>query len=211
MNQKVTLQNLLPSLVFVALIVFVKLAENYLGYKGIKLGVFPRTLEGILGIITAPFIHGDWKHLFNNALPLIVLGTSLRFFYKEISKEVFFWSWLMSGLWLWSIGRPSFHIGASGLVYALASFLFFSGLIRKHTRLMAVSLVVVFLYGSLIWGIFPIKTHISWEGHLSGGIAGVLLAWWFREQGPPTQKYQYEIEEELEEKAVKIEYHYKEN
>jgi membrane associated rhomboid family serine protease len=211
MNQKVTLQNLLPSLVFVALIVFVKLAENYLGYKGIKLGVFPRTLEGLLGIITAPFIHGDWKHLFNNALPLIVLGTSLRFFYKEISKEVFFWSWLMSGLWLWSIGRPSFHIGASGLVYALASFLFFSGLIRKHTRLMAVSLVVVFLYGSLIWGIFPIKTHISWEGHLSGGIAGVLLAWWFREQGPPTQKYQYEIEEELEEKAVKIEYHYKEN
>jgi membrane associated rhomboid family serine protease len=210
MNQKVTLQNLLPSLVFVALIVFVKLAENYLGYKGIKLGVFPRTLEGLLGIITAPFIHGDWKHLFNNALPLIVLGTSLRFFYKEISKEVFFWSWLMSGLWLWSIGRPSFHIGASGLVYALASFLFFSGLIRKHTRLMAVSLVVVFLYGSLIWGIFPIKTHISWEGHLSGGIAGVLLAWWFREQGPPTQKYQYEIEEELEEKAVKIEYHYKE-
>lgn len=211
MNQKVTLQNLLPSLVFVALIVFVKLVENYLGYKGIKLGVFPRTLEGLLGIITAPFIHGDWKHLFNNALPLIVLGTSLRFFYKEISKEVFFWSWLMSGLWLWSIGRPSFHIGASGLVYALASFLFFSGLIRKHTRLMAVSLVVVFLYGSLIWGIFPIKTHISWEGHLSGGIAGVLLAWWFREQGPPTQKYQYEIEEELEEKAVKIEYHYKEN
>jgi membrane associated rhomboid family serine protease len=211
MNQKVTLQNLLPSLVFVALIVFVKLAENYLGYKGIKLGVFPRTLEGLLGIITAPFIHGDWKHLFNNALPLIVLGTSLRFFYKEISKEVFFWSWLMSGLWLWSIGRPSFHIGASGLVYALASFLFFSGLIRKHTRLMAVSLVVVFLYGSLIWGIFPIKTHISWEGHLSGGIAGVLLAWWFREQGPPTQKYQYEIEEELEEKAVKIEFHYKEN
>ncbi len=211
MNQKVTLQNLLPSLVFVALIVFVKLAENHLDYKGIKLGVFPRTLEGLLGIITAPFIHGDWKHLFNNALPLIVLGTSLRFFYKEISKEVFFWSWLMSGLWLWSIGRPSFHIGASGLVYALASFLFFSGLIRKHTRLMAVSLVVVFLYGSLIWGIFPIKTHISWEGHLSGGIAGVLLAWWFREQGPPTQKYQYEIEEELEEKAVKIEYHYKEN
>ena len=211
MNQKVTLQNLLPSLVFVALIVFIKLAENHLGYKGIKLGVFPRTLEGMLGIITAPFIHGDWKHLFNNALPLIVLGTSLRFFYKEISKEVFFWSWLMSGLWLWSIGRPSFHIGASGLVYALASFLFFSGLIRKHTRLMAVSLVVVFLYGSLIWCIFPIKTHISWEGHLSGGIAGVLLAWWFREQGPPTQKYQYEIEEELEEKAVKIEYHYKEN
>ena len=71
MNQKVTLQNLLPSLVFVAMIVFVKLAEDYLGFKGIELGVFPRTLEGLLGIITAPFIHGDWKHLFNNTLPLL--------------------------------------------------------------------------------------------------------------------------------------------
>ena len=211
MKHKVLFRQVLPPLLFVAVIISVKILENYFQFRLIKFGVFPRSLEGALGIITSPLIHGDWKHLLNNSVPLLVLGMSLRYFYREISKEVFLWSWLMSGLWLWSIGRPSFHIGASGIVYALASFLFFSGLIRKHTRLMAVSFVVVFLYGSMVWGVFPIKEHISWEGHLSGGLAGIILAWWFRSEGPPKQKYQYEIDEELEENAAKIEYHYKEN
>ena len=211
MKKKVLFRQVVPSLLFVAIIITTKLLEDYFQVRWTKYGVFPRSLEGALAIITSPFIHGDWKHVFNNSVPLLVLGTSLRYFYKEISKEVFLWSWFMSGLWLWAIGRPSFHIGASGIVYALASFLFFSGLIRKHTNLMAVSFVVVFLYGSMVWGIFPIKEHISWEGHLSGGLAGVILAWWFRFEGPPKQKYQYEIDEELEENEVMIEYHYKEN
>ncbi len=211
MQQKLTFRAFLPALLLVVLIVGINIFEEYLGLRWAKYGVFPRSLEGVSGIITSPFIHGDWKHVFNNSVPLLVLGTSLRYFYKDISKEVFLWSWLMSGLWLWAIGRPSFHIGASGIVYALASFLFFSGLIRKHTRLMAVSFVVVFLYGSMVWGVFPIKEHISWEGHLSGGLAGIILAWWFRSEGPPKQKYQYEIDEELEENEVLIEYHYKEN
>ena len=211
MQQKLKFRVFLPALLFVVLIVGIKIFEEYLGVRWIKYGVFPRSLEGVLGIVTSPFIHGDWKHVFNNSVPLLVLGTSLRYFYKDISKEVFLWSWLMSGLWLWAIGRSSFHIGASGIVYALASFLFFSGLIRKHTRLMAVSFIVIFLYGSMIWGVFPIKEHISWEGHLSGGLAGVILAWWFRSEGPPKQKYQYEIDEELEENEEMIEYHYKKN
>ena len=211
MKKKVLFRQVVPSLLFVAIIITTKLLEDYFQVRWTKYGVFPRSLEGALAIITSPFIHGDWKHVFNNSVPLLVLGTSLRYFYKEISKEVFLWSWFMSGLWLWAIGRPSFHIGASGIVYALASFLFFSGLIRKHTNLMAVSFVVVFLYGSMVWGIFPIKEHISWEGHLSGGLAGVILAWWFRFEGPPKQKYQYEIDEELEKNEVMIEYHYKEN
>ena len=211
MKKKVLFRQVVPSLLFVAIIITTKFLEEYFQVRWIKYGVFPRSLEGALAIITSPFIHGDWKHVFNNSVPLLVLGTSLRYFYKDISKEVFLWSWLMSGLWLWVIGRPSFHIGASGIVYALASFLFFSGLIRKHTSLMAVSFVVVFLYGSMVWGIFPIKEHISWEGHLSGGLAGVILAWWFRFEGPPKQKYQYEIDEELEENEVMIEYYYKKN
>ena len=192
MKKKVLFRQVVPSLLFVAIIITTKFLEDYFQVRWTKYGVLPRSLEGALAIITSPFIHGDWKHVFNNSVPLLVLGTSLRYFYKDISKEVFLWSWLMSGLWLWSIGRPSFHIGASGIVYALASFLFFSGLIRKHTSLMAVSLVVVFLYGSMVWGVFPIKEHISWEGHLSGGLAGIILAWWFRSEGPPKQKYQYE-------------------
>ncbi len=164
------------------------------------------------GILLSPFLHGDWKHVLNNSIPLIVLGTSLRYFYKTIAKEVFLWSWLMSGVWLWALGRESYHIGASGIVYALASFLFFSGLIRKHTKLMAISFFVVFLYGSMVWGLFPIKEHISWEGHLSGALAGIILAWWFRKEGPPKQVYQYEIDEELEEEmSPEFHYHYKEN
>ena len=211
MKKKVLFRQVVPSLLFVAIIITTKFLEDYFQVRWTKYGVLPRSLEGALAIITSPFIHGDWKHVFNNSVPLLVLGTSLRYFYKDISKEVFLWSWLMSGLWLWSIGRPSFHIGASGIVYALASFLFFSGLIRKHTSLMAVSFVVVFLYGSMVWGVFPIKEHISWEGHLSGGLAGIILAWWFRSEGPPKQKYQYEIDEELEENELKVEYYYKEN
>lgn len=211
MNRKVSFRTALPALFFVFLIVGFKFLEEYLELRWARFGVLPRTFEGMLGILTSPFIHGDWKHVFNNVFPLLILGTALRYFYKDISREVFLWSWLMSGLWLWSIGRPNFHIGASGIVYALASFLFFSGLIRKHTRLMAVSFVVVFLYGSMVWGVFPIKEHISWEGHLSGALAGIILAWWFREEGPPKQKYQYEIDEELEEQETKIEYRYKEN
>ena len=211
MKHKDLVRQVLLPIIFVSLIITIKLIENYFQLRLLKYGVFPRTIEGAIGIITSPLLHGDWKHLFNNSVPLLVLGTSLRYFYSQISKEVFLWSWLISGLWLWSIGRPSFHIGASGIVYALASFLFFSGLIRRHTRLMSVSFVVVFLYGGLIWGVFPIKEHISWEGHLSGGLAGIILAWWFKSEGPPKQKYQYEIDEELEENELKVEYYYKEN
>ena len=104
----------------------------------------------------------------------------------------------MPGIWLWTIGRPSFHIGASGVVYALASFLFFSGIIRKNNKLISVSLFVVFIYGGMIWGLFPIIESISWEGHVSGAIAGLFLAFWFKKDGPQKMQYYYEIEEEIE-------------
>ena len=113
----------LPAL-FILVLFAVEWIEYSNGIRFVKHGVLPRTFEGLQGILFSPFIHSDWKHLTNNALPLFVLTATLGFFYKGIAKEVFLWSWLMSGLWLWAIGRPSFHIGASGLLYALASFLF---------------------------------------------------------------------------------------
>jgi membrane associated rhomboid family serine protease len=197
---------------FVLVLIIVKYVELNFGYKFVRYGVFPRTLSGAKGILFSPFIHGDWKHLTNNAIPLLVLLSSTLYFYKSIAKEVFLWSWIMSGLWLWAFGRMNFHIGASGLVYAIASFLFFSGFLRKHNKLMAISMFVVFLYGGMIWGVFPIKEHISWEGHLAGGIAGLTLAFWFRKDGPQAQVYQYEIDELLEqEQQQEIIYHYKES
>ena len=200
---------ILPAL-FILVLFVVEWIEHTYGMRFAKYGVLPRTLEGLKGVFLSPFIHSDWKHLTNNAFPLFVLTASLGFFYKGIAKEVFFWSWLMSGLWLWAIGRPSFHIGASGLLYALASFLFFSGFIRKHTKLMSISMFVVFLYGGMVWGIFPMKKHISWEGHLAGALAGLILAYWFKDNGPPKQVYQYEIDELLEEQEQKYNYEYKE-
>ncbi|MGB1988440.1 MAG: rhomboid family intramembrane serine protease [Flavobacteriales bacterium] len=200
---------ILPAL-FILVLFVVEWIEHTYGMRFAKYGILPRTLEGLKGVLLSPFIHSDWKHLTNNALPLFVLTATLGFFYKGIAKEVFLWSWLMSGLWLWAIGRPSFHIGASGLLYALASFLFFSGFIRKHTKLMSISMFVVFLYGGMVWGIFPMKKHISWEGHLAGALAGLILAYWFKDNGPPKQVYQYEIDELLEEQEQTYTYEYKE-
>jgi membrane associated rhomboid family serine protease len=195
-------------LLFVIFITVIECLEHFLHLDFASFGVLPRTFSGLKGIFFSPLIHSDFTHLSNNAISLLILLISLRYFYKSISLEVFFWSWLISGLWLWSFGRMNFHIGASGLVYAISSFLFFSGLIRKHTKLMAISLFVVFLYGSLVWGLFPFKERVSWEGHLSGFLAGLILAWWFKNEGPPKQVYQYEIDEELEQEYT---YHYKQN
>lgn len=162
------------------------------------LGVRPRTIEGILGILTFPFIHGDWKHLLNNCSALLVLMILLFQSYKAIAWKSLLWVYLMSGAWLWVIGRPERHIGASAVVYGLFGFLFLGGILRKDGKLMAVSLLVIFLYGSLVWGIFPTTRNISWEGHLTGLLSGLTLAWIFRDQGPQRKVYSWELEEEEE-------------
>lgn len=161
-------------------------------------GVSPRSFSGIKGIFFAPFIHKDLLHLTNNSLPILILGWFLFYSYKKIANEIFIWLFFVSGFWLWVIGRPSFHIGASGLIYSLASFLFTSGLIRKNPRLAAISLIVIFLYGSMLWGILPTKSSVSWEGHLAGMVSGIIVAIFFKNDGPKRKKYQWEIDEENE-------------
>ncbi|MCE2497037.1 MAG: rhomboid family intramembrane serine protease [Flavobacteriales bacterium] len=156
-------------------------------------GLFPRTLEGLVGVITMPFLHADMVHLINNSVPLIVLGSVLRYFYKSLFWLVVFTSWLITGLITWGIAREAYHIGASGLVYALASFLFFSGAFRKHRPLMAVSFFVVFVYGSMVWGVLPIEPTVSWEGHLSGAIAGLFTAVAYRHIGPQAPRKEIEV------------------
>ena len=149
-------------------------------------GVFPRRLENIWGIFTLIFVHASWGHLANNVASFIVLGSCLYFFYKQIATKVLFISYIFSGLILWIIGRENWHIGASGLIYSLAFFLFFSGIIRKHIPLIAISLIVAFLYGSIVWHVVPweLRDPISWEGHLAGGIIGLVLSVWYRNEGP---------------------------
>lgn len=139
-------------------------------------GVYPRQVKGLFGIMASPFIHSGIDHLYKNSIPILVLTASLFYFYKDIAWKSLVFGLIVSGFLTWLIGRSSYHIGASGMVYFLASFLFFKGVQSKNYRLIAVSLIVVFLYGSLVWGTLPGKPGISWEGHLSGFIAGLIFS-----------------------------------
>ena len=196
-EQKVLLNILFFPILFLIIMWIVKLIEYRFGLSFANYGVHPQRLIGLKGILFSPFIHKDFSHLINNSYPILILGGMLFFFYKKIAKQLFLWLFFISGFWLWIIGRPSFHIGASGVIYALASFLFISGIIRKNPRLSAISMLIIFMYGSMIWGIFPAEKNVSWEGHLSGFLAGILVAIFYRKEGPKRKKYQWEIEEEL--------------
>ncbi|MBL7951563.1 MAG: rhomboid family intramembrane serine protease [Flavobacteriales bacterium] len=145
-----------------------------------RLGIFPRIAKGLSGVVAAPFIHGDLDHLLNNSIPLFVLGWGLMYFFPRLAGRVLIGSWLVSGLCVWVSARSSYHIGASGVVYGLAAFLFTSGILRRQRTLMGLALLVVFLYGGLLWGMFPIFPHISWESHFWGGAAGVIMAFIYR-------------------------------
>ena len=162
-------------------------------------GIYPRKLFGLRGIVLSPFIHGSVEHLYNNTIPLGVLTAFLFYFYQKAAPRVLIFGVLISGLLTWLIARPSYHIGASGVIYVLASFIFFKGIFAKHFRLVALSLVVVFIYGSMLWYIFPVKESISWEGHLSGFITGFVLALTIRVKVPIEKKYDWEREDYNEE------------
>lgn len=157
-------------------------------------GVGPKSFKGLIGVLCAPFIHGSINHLYNNSIPLFVLLMSLLYFYKPIAGKVLLYGFLIAGVLTWLLGKSgSVHIGASGIIYMLASFLFFKGIWSKHFRLIALALLVVFVYGSLVWGLFPGERGVSWEGHLAGFIAGLSLALFFKSrviEKPPVYDWQ---------------------
>ncbi|MCE5330603.1 MAG: rhomboid family intramembrane serine protease [Bacteroidales bacterium] len=185
------------------LIILVFLLEKGMNWDFHKAGIMPRDFKYLTGILTYIFIHADWGHLTNNILSFLVLGSCLFYFYNLIATKVLFFSYILSGILLWLIGRENWHIGASGLIYSIAFFLFFSGLIRKHIPLIAISLIITFLYGSMIWHVFPWKVNdpISWEGHLSGGISGLVLSVIFRKSGPQRPEIDWGEEEDDFEEA----------
>lgn len=183
---------LLVPMAYMLLIWTVYLLELRLGVNLNRWGIYPRTLEGLRGILTGPFIHGSVEHLYQNTIPLVVLTASLFYFYRPIAWKTLVYGMLLTGALTWIIGRPAFHIGASGVIYLLASFIFFKGVFSRHYRLVALSLAVVFLYGSMLWYVFPIKEGISWEGHLGGAITGFLLAAGLKAPLPKPPKYAWE-------------------
>ncbi len=188
---------LIPFAIF-AVFWVVKLVENLYNLDLSSFGILPLTIEGLPGIITSPFIHGSYDHLLSNSIPFLILTFALLYFYRRLAYRIFFLIYFLSGICVWLGGRESWHIGASGIVYGLASFLFFSGVFRKDANLLTIGIIVVFLYGSMFWGIFPIKPEISWESHLWGAASGLMLAYYYRHQGPvrPVASWENEPEEE---------------
>ena len=162
-------------------------------------GIRPQVLSGLIGVFTSPFLHStrDFTHILNNSFPTFLLTWLLFYHYRKIATKSFLLIFLLTGIGTWLIGKPSYHIGMSGVIYGLTGFLVFSGFFRKNMRVAAISLFVIFIYGSLIWGVFPIQIGVSWEGHLSGLISGILVAILFKQKGPQPPKMRYEIEEEL--------------
>ena len=179
---------------FVALLWFVKVFEIIDNSNLWYLGIYPRSIEGLPGIILSPLIHGNINHLLDNSIPLFFLAWALFYFYNKVSYRVFFIIWFITGITVWVFARPSYHIGASGLIYGLGSFLFFSGIIRQNINLLAISLLVAFLYGSMVWGIFPYRQGVSWESHLAGGTAGFLLSLMYRKIGPKPTRHEWDEE-----------------
>ncbi len=190
--------SLLFPTMFVLLLWGIKLYEiventNFIGY-----GLFPRSMHGLVGIFIAPLIHINTSHLLANSVPLLILGSITLFFYRSIAFQIFFWVYFMTGIWVWVAARNYYHIGASGIIYGFETFLFFSGVFRKDTRLLGLSLFVVFLYGSTVWGMLPFKNHVSWESHFLGALAGLITAYHFRNEGPLSRKYDLGDDEENE-------------
>ena len=145
-----------------------------------KLGILPRNITGLVGIFTSPLIHGSFSHLISNTAPLIFMGLGIFYFYPKVAYKVFTIIYLGTGILVWIFAREVYHIGASGIIYGFVSFLFFSGIFRKDNRSIALALVVVFLYGGLIWGVLPVEKGVSWESHLFGAIVGIIPAFIFR-------------------------------
>jgi len=177
------------------LILFV---DEFLGLELTRFGLRPGQIKGLVGLLTVPLLHGGAEHLFSNTAPLIVSMTSILYLYPKSSLRVIPIIWIGSGLLAWFIGRPSLHFGASGFIYGLLAYVFISGILRMDMRSVAVSVMVWFLYGSMIWGVLPIRPNMSWELHLAGAILGVALALFFRQWDvTPVKRYDWEDDDSV--------------
>ena len=188
---------------FVALLWLIQLSNWALDLGPGNLGVRPRELAGLPGILVAPLIHGGFEHLLANTPPVLVLGTTMLYLYPQSIPKVLPAVYLGPGIAVWlSGGQGSIHIGASGIVYGLASYILVAGIIRRDRRAIAAALLVCFMYGALIWGVFPIQRGVSWETHLAAAIIGVLLAIALRRLDiPPRARYSWEDEREGDEEV----------
>ena len=199
MEKRIFRHSLLFPTLFVLAFWVVRIIELLPGIDFSHYGILPRQIVGLKGILFSPFIHSGFNHLISNSVPFFILMFALIYFYRWLSYRIFILMYLMSGLLVWLTGRDAWHIGASGLVYAMAAFHFVSGIIRFDVRLLTISIIVAFIYGGMIWGIFPLDPTISWEGHLWGAASGIVLAFYYRKFSLRREKFDWEDEAEEEE------------
>ena len=197
-------------LVFIALLWIVKLFEFVTGFDLGRFGLLPRHVSGLQGILFSPFLHGDWNHLISNTIPFFILSFLMIFNYRKVAFKSFVFIFFLSGILVWIFGRENYHIGASGLVYGMAFFIFFSGIFRKNIQSIALSLLIVFVYGSIVWGVLPIDLTISWEGHLMGAICGSISAFYFRKVDLPEEIVLDDDDDEIED-TITVNYELIEN
>ena len=205
-EKKKFLHSLKTPILFLLLLFLIESAKSIFELNLTFLGILPRKIFGLVGIITAPLIHSNFEHLFANTFPLLVLGTAIIYFYPKSSKKTIPIIYFIPSLLVWFFARESYHIGASGIVYGLAAFIFFSGVIRKDRRAVTLTLLTIFLYSGIVVGLFPTKIGVSWESHLFGFLTGVLLAIIFR-KNDPYKKYDWEDEKATEDiRKLKVSY-----
>lgn len=189
-----------PVVLAVGLLWLIQLANQLLDLRLQQFGVYPRSVEGLIGVLFAPLIHGSWAHLFSNTPPLLVLGSALRYGYPRTSVLALPLIYLGSGLGVWIWGRESFHFGASGVTHALMLLIFLLGILRWDRPAIALACIAFFLYGGMLMTVLPRDPSISFESHLFGALTGAILAFVFKERDPraPEKRYSWELEEESE-------------
>lgn len=181
------------SLVFVGILWTIFIVDEVFGLRLGRFGLRPGSIPGLLGIVTAPLLHANFQHILSNTLPMFIAMTATLYLYPNSALRVIPAVWLGSGILAWFFARPNLHIGASGLIYGLLAFVFFSGILRRDMRSVSVSLLVGFLYGSMIWGVLPSRPQMSWEMHLTGAVVGVLMAFVFSNwDRVPVVRYDWE-------------------
>jgi membrane associated rhomboid family serine protease len=186
------------AMAFATVLWIIKAVEAFFHLELAQYGVYPLRFSGLFGILTGPFIHGSWSHLVANTLPIIVLGTALIYGYPRSAKFVLPAVWLGSGVGVWLLGREAYHIGASGLTFGVMFFLLVIGILRWDKRAIVLSMIVFLLYGSMVWGIFPLQPGISFESHFFGAVIGTLLAIMLKNHDPAPKEKTYSWEEETD-------------
>lgn len=196
--------SILKATTFVGLLWWVKICEVIFDWHLQSLGIYPLTANGLIGVVTAPLVHGSWIHLINNTPPLLLLGSMLIYGYPRSRWWTLTIIWLVAGTGVWLFGRDSYHFGASGLTHGMFFFLFLSGILRRDRRSIALLMIAFFMYGTMLLTILPRDPSISFESHAFGAVGGVLCALIFRrwDPRPGVKTYSWEQQTEVEDPVI---------